>query len=201
MTFKIRLISTWRTIILSIILVVISLSLILFLTKGALSEIIIILIVFPIIFGSMILSATLNSRIRTIEISDKLLKLEQSLIIPIDQIDSCRVGESFLISGLMVKMKNKKTFHFHALRFLANPNFQLFKDFLVNKSLDQKIIPVQTKQDYLRESKILRYGSNVLLIAIVVLSVLKTFSIVEISTIQLIYYFLISSGLFLTTRK
>jgi hypothetical protein len=202
MTYEIRLINTWKTIVISIILTIGIFLLLISSLKGFVNDGILVIIGFPIIFGSLIISAVLNSRIRNIKISNNTISVDNSIFIMIDQIESCRIGKSFLIDGLMIKMKNHKSYYFHALAFLdKNPNFVLLKDTLFNKSFDNLKIPIQTKQDFLRDSKFLKYGSTVLLIFLVGLILLSLFTDLKLDKIKLFYMSLIVLGTFISTRK
>jgi hypothetical protein len=172
------------------------------LMKGRLNVVIFIIMGFPIIYGSIIISAFLNSRKRLIEINKGIISIDNSVFIDIEQIKSCQIGNSFLVDGLMIKMKNHKTYYFHALTFFVkNPNLELFKNILFSKSVDNHIIPVKIKQDVLRESKFLRYGSTILLIFIIGLIFSSFFIDIKIDKIKLFYISSIALGTFISTRK
>ena len=169
---------------------------------GSINEVVIGILFVLILLGSVILSAVLNSRKKIIEIKDGTIIIDKSRIIILNQIDTYVIGKSFLIDGLTIKMKNGKKYYFHALAFLSNnPNFQLFKDILFNKSVDNNIIPIKTKQDILRESKFLRYGSTIILIFLVVSPLLSYLTDIKFDTLSFVSWTLIALGIFISTRK
>jgi hypothetical protein len=126
---------------------------------------------------------------------DKLIKIK------IDQIDWYNEGKSFLFDGIRIKTKQNKNFYFSTIRlFHKDPNFQIFKDILINKTLDH-IIPEKTTHELFSESKFLRYGSTfflILVVAVVIVSFLTDF---KLDNIKLFYLSMLSLGLFIMTRK
>jgi hypothetical protein len=160
-----------------------------------------VIIAFPIFFGSLIAAAYLSTRTKIIEISASTIKVG-SITIPIDQIKICRTGKSFLIDGLMIRMQSNKIYFFHSLAlFKSNPNFQLFKDALFNKSIDNHSIPVETKDEFFRRSKFLRYTSRFLLVLLVSMLITSYVTGHKIDNIRFSYLILISLGMVISTRK
>jgi len=202
MSYEIRLINTWRTIVTSIILAAGLFIWMISILKVVLNEGVFVIMGVPIILGSLIISSILNSKKRNVEINDNTISIDNSIHIKIDQIESCRIGKSFLIDGIIIKMKNSKTYYFHALAFLdKNPNFVVFKEALFNNSFDNLKIPIQTKQIFLRESKFLRYGAKIFIFILVGLFLLSFFTDFKIDKIKILYMSLIALGIFISTRK
>jgi hypothetical protein len=202
MTFEVKLVRTWEMIILSVILIV---SLFLMseeLIGSRTNEVVYVVIAFPIFFGSLIAGAFLSTRTKTIEIVASMIKVGDSITIPIDQIKICRTGKSFLIDGLLIRMQSNKVYFFHSLAlFKSNPNFQLFKDALFNKSIDNHSIPVETKEEFFRRSKFLRYISRFLFVLLVGMVIISYVTGHKIDNIRCSYLILISLGMVISTRK
>jgi len=149
----------------------------------------------------MVLSAFICSKTKIIEIIDGVLTVDNSIKIKIDQIDWYNEGKSFLFDGIRIKTKQNKNFYFSTIRlFHIDPNFQIFKDILINKTLDQ-IIPEKTTHELYPESKFLRYGSTFLLILVVAMVVVSFLTDFRIDNIKLFYLSMLSLGLFIKTRK
>jgi len=201
MKFTIRILSIWKFIALSAILSMTLLYSILILTDNSWDRIIYLIIGFPFFFGSMVLSAFICSKTKIIEIIDGVLTVDNSIKIKIDQIDWYNEGKSFLFDGIRIKTKQNKNFYFSTIRlFHIDPNFQIFKDILINKTLDQ-IIPEKTTHELYPESKFLRYGSTFLLILVVAMVVVSFLTDFRIDNIKLFYLSMLSLGLFIKTRK
>ncbi len=202
MTFKVKLVRTWEMLILTMIFVVSLLLMSLHFIGNQTNVVVVIIIFFPIFFGSIIASTLLATRMKTIEIKGSVIYIGDSISIPIDQIKICRTGKSFLIDGLIIKMQNNKTHYFHSLAiFKSNPNFQLFQNALFNKSFDKLSVPVETKEDFLKRSKFLRYGSRLLLILLISMFILSYVIDYKIDKLQFLYLTLISLGMVISTRK
>jgi hypothetical protein len=201
MTFRIRLVNPLWSILLSFLLIAMFLCLS-FLYGDKLSEMVLYILLLLVIIGSLSISTLIFSRIKDVEINEGSIIVGKSIIIPIDKIELCRTGKSFLIDGLMIKMKNHKRYYFHTLiLFNKNPDFKLFENKLFSKTIDNHLIPVETKYDYLRKSKFFRFTSTILLMTVTVLIILTFLGIHKVETIKLFYWSLLSLGLFISTRK
>jgi hypothetical protein len=197
MTFKVKLVRTWEMIILSMIFLGSF-----FLMCSRTNEIVIMIMAFPIFFGSLIAAAFLSTRTKTIEIDASIIKVGDSIKIPIDQIKICRTGKSFLIDGLIIKMQSNKIYFFHSLvLFNSNPNFQLFKDALFKRSIDNQTIAVETKEDFFRRSKFLRYASRFLLVLLIATFIKSYLTGYKIDNIIFLYSGLIILSMVISTRK
>jgi hypothetical protein len=202
MTFKVKLVKTWEMLILSLIFIVSLFLMLMHFIGTQTNEAVIIIIFFPIFFGSLIASAFLSTRTKTIKIDASIIKVGDSIKIPIDQIKICRTGKSFLVDGLMIKMQSNKIYFFHSLvLFNSNPNFQLFKDALFKKSIDNHTVPVETKEEFFRRSKFLRYASRFLLVFLIATFIKSYLTGHKIDYIQYLYLSLISLSLVISTRK
>jgi hypothetical protein len=163
---------------------------------------VIMIIAFPIFFGSLIAAAFLSTRTKTIEIDTSQIKVGDTITIPIGQIKICRTGKSFLIDGLMIRMQSNKIYFFHSLvLFNSNPNFQLFKDALFNRSIDNHAVPVETKEEFFRRSKFLRYASRFLFVLLIATFIKSYLTGHKIDYVQYLYLSMISLSMVISTRK
>jgi hypothetical protein len=147
MKFAIRMVSIWKFAILATIISFTLLISFFSLTDLAWNRIIYIIIGFPIFFGSMILSAFISSKTKSIEIIDDVLIVDKSIKIKMDQIDWYSKGKSFLFDGIRIKSKQNKNFYFSTISlFHIDPNFQIFKDIIINhycptKKIKRGVLP------------------------------------------------------------
>jgi hypothetical protein len=200
MHFNIKLVSIWKTVTIAVILNMTLLFSVIILLHGQYMWLGIIL-EFPILFGSMIISMYLCSRIRSIEIINGILTIDKSKPIQIDQIDWYNASASFLMDGIRIKTKQGKNYYFSTINLThKDPNFDKFKDILINKTLDHKIEEKTTHQLYV-ENKFLRHSATVAMILYVCLILMTIFTDFKIDKIKLFYTGMIIIGTFISTRK
>jgi hypothetical protein len=186
---------------LSVILCITLFYSIIILTGNTWDEIVYIIIGFPTFFGSMILSALLCSKTKIIEIIDGILSVDKSRQIKIDQIDWYNEEQNFLFDGIAIKTKQKKKFFFITIKlFHKNTNFQIFKDILINKTLDHRI-PEKTTKELYSESKFLYYGTTFLMLLVIAAVIVSLLTDFKLDGIKLFYMSMLSLGLFIMTRK
>jgi hypothetical protein len=202
MTFKVKLVRSWEAVILSMIFIGSFSLMVGQIFSPRTNEAIYVIIGFPIFFGLLIAAAFLSTRTKTIEIDESIIKVGDSITIPIDQIKICRTGKSFLIDGLMIRMQSNKIYFFHSLvLFNSNLNFQLFKNALFNRSIDNHTVPVETKEEFFRRSKFLRYASRFLIVLLIATFIKSYLTGHKIDYIQFLYLSMISLSMVISTRK
>ena len=200
MSFEIRLVTIWKFLAFAVILGMTLLFSVIILFYGKLEWIAIIL-GFPIFYGSMYLSALLSSRVKYVKIENGLLTIDESKPIQIDQIEWYNQETNSILDGIRIKTKQKKNYYFSTINFgKKDPNFKIFKDILINKTLDHSITEKTTRQLYV-ENKSLRHFATVAMILYSIIVLLTIFTDFKIDRIKLIYVGLIITGTFISTRK
>jgi len=196
MSFEIKLVTIWKFLAFGVILSMTLLFSVIILFYGKLEWISFIL-GFPILYGSMYLSALLSSRVKYVKIENGLLTIDESNPIRIDQIE----WYNSILDGIRIKTKQKKNYYFSTINFWnKDPNFKIFKDILINKSLDHTIEEKTTHQLYV-ENKFLRHSATVAMILYTGLILLTVFTDFKIDKIKLFYTGMIIIGTFISTRK
>jgi len=156
---------------------------------------------FLLFFGSMFLSALLSLRTKRVEINNGILTVDGLNSIQIDQIEWYNQDSNFILDGIRIKTKQKKNYYFSTINFSKiDPNFKIFKDILINKTLDHKIEEKTTHQLYV-ENKFLRHSATVAMILYSALILLTVFTDLKIDKIKLFYTGMIIIGTFISTRK
>jgi len=199
MHFELRLVNIWKFLTLSVI---ISMTL-LFSVIGRLfvNELLCVLLGFPILFGSMIISAFLSTSKKEININNGILTINNRTHIAIDQIEWYNQETNFLFDGMRIKTIQKKNYYFSTLNlFHRESNFKTFKDILINKSGYHEI-PEKTTHQLFVENKFLRHSASVLMILYAILILLTLFTDLKIDKAKLLYTGLIILGTFISTRK
>jgi len=200
MHFEIRLISIWKTVTLAIILNMTLMVSFIILLHGQ-YEWLGLLIEFPILFGSMIISMYLCSGTKKIDINNRTLTVDNTRPVQIDQIEWYNVSSNFLMDGIRIKTKQNKNYYFSTINLKSkDPNFDTFKDILINKSTDQKIEEKTTHQLYV-ENKFLKHSTTIAMILYIGLILLTVFTDFKIDKIKLFYTGMIIIGAFILTRK
>src|SRR5664280_737928 len=102
MHFEIRLISIWKTVALAVVINMTLLFSFIILLHGR-YEWLGIIIGFPLLIGSMIISMYLCSRARNIDINNGILTVDKLRPIQIDQIEWYNASSNFLLDGIRIK--------------------------------------------------------------------------------------------------
>jgi len=143
----------------------------------------------------------LSTSKKLIAIENGNLIIDNKVSIPIDQIEWYNQGTNFLFDGIRIKTIQKKSFYFSTMNFFRKePNFKLFKDLLINKSIEYTI-PEKTTKQLMVENKLLRYVANAGMILYVAIILLTIFTDFKIDKFKLFYCGMIFIGTFVSTRK
>jgi hypothetical protein len=200
MHFEIRLITIWKYITLAVLLSMTFMFSVIILFYGKFEWLGFIFAI-PAVIGGMFLSVLLSTRTKYIEINDGVLKIDNSNPIQIDQIEWYNKETNFLLDTIRIRTIQKKNYYFSTKNFLnKDPNFKIFKDILINKTLDHPITEKTTHQLYV-ENKFLRHFATVAMILYSIIVLLTIFTDFKIDKIKLIYFGLIITGTFISTRK
>jgi hypothetical protein len=199
MNFELKLVSIWKFVTLSVIIGMTLLSAVINLFLG--NELLCVILGFPILFGSMIISAFISIGKMEIDINNGILTINNKTHIAIDQIEWYNQETNFLLDGIRIKTLHKKNYFFTTISlFQKDPNFKLFKDILINKSLDYKLQERTTRQLY-TENKLFRHTATVAMVLYVLLLLFTLLGDIKIERIKLIYGGMIIIGNFIATRK
>jgi hypothetical protein len=149
----------------------------------------------------MIISAFLSTSKKGIDINNGILTINHKTTISVDQIEWYNQETNLLFDGIRVKTNNKRNYYFNTLNlFHREPNFKIFKDVLINKSMDHRIPETTTHQLYV-ENKFLRHGATVAMIFYAIIILLTIFTDFKIDKFKLFYTGMIIVGTFISTRK
>jgi hypothetical protein len=200
MTFQLRLISVWKFVALSTIMTMIIEFSIIIITKGSLFPLIYGLIVFGVIFISMIISSFLCLTSNTIEIKDNEILIGKRRI-NLTSIDYYYHDENFFFDGIRIKTKQNKNYYFTTINFYKKDlNFNVLKGFIVTKNIDNNF-SIKTGDDLIKESKGLKYISYVLIGLLIIVILLTLFTDFKMTSTKFIYLSLIAIGLFIKTKN
>ena len=199
MHFELRLVSIWKFVTLSVIIGMTLLFTVISLLSG--NELLCVILGFPILIGSMIISAFLSRSKREININNGILTINNKTRITVDQIQWYNQETNFLFDGMRIKTIQKKNYYFNTLNlFHQEPNFKIFKDILLNKyGYDE--FPENTTHQLYVENKFLRHSTSVLMILYAILILLTLFTDLKIDKVKLLYTGMIIVGSFISTRK
>jgi len=200
MHLEIKLVTIWKFIILGVIISMTFLFSMITLMHGK-PEWICVLLTFPIIIGSMYLSALLSNQRKFIEIENGILTVNKRNPIQIDQIEWYNQESNILLEGIRIKTKQHKNHFFSTINFSKkDPNFKIFKEILINKSLDHQLFEKTTQQLY-HENKLLKYGSTVAMTLFLLFFLLTLITDLKFDKVKLFYIGAIIIGTFISTRK
>ena len=200
MQFGIRLISIWKFLTIAVIL---NMTL-MFLTINFLHGhylFLTLILGFPVFFGSMIIAMYISSRKKNIAIDNGILTVDNSNPIQIDQIEWYNEDKNFLLDGIRIKTKQKRNYFFSTINlYNKDPNFNIFKDILINKSLNHSI-PEKTTNELDTESKFLKHASTIALIILLIFIPIAFHFDMSVDKTKLFLLSMIVIGTFISTRK